>query len=239
MRRISIWLIIAVITLIALLATAYNISNSRSFQFFGGIVDRVQTQQKVVALTFDDGPTEKTDEILKLLEFLDVKATFFVSGWELEQNIEEGRRIVSAGHEIGNHSYSHKRMVLKSPGFIKEDIEKTDQLIRQVGYEGEIHFRPPNAKKLLILPYMLRQFDTKTIMWDVEPDSYPQIASSSDKIVDHVVENVEPGSIILLHVMYESRRESLNSVEGIVEALRRDGYTFKTVSELLEYHEVN
>jgi len=72
-------------------------------------------------------------------------------------------------------------------------------------------------------------------MWDIEPESLAHIAADSEKIVNHVVENVKPGSIILLHVMYESRKETLNSIEGIVTALTAQGYIFKTVSELLDY----
>lgn len=227
--------IIVLLSLSALFFLGLNISNSRSFQFFGGIISKVDTQEKVVALTFDDGPTKKTDKILELLEDLGVKTTFFVTGGELEQQKEEGKRIVLAGHELGNHTYSHKRMVLKTSSFVRKEIELTDQLIRDVGYQGDIHFRPPNAKKLIILPYILKQYGKKTIMWDIEPDSYPDIALSSEEMINHVVENVQPGSIILLHIMYESRTESLNSIEGIVNALRAEGYTFMTVSELLEY----
>lgn len=104
-------------------------------------------------------------------------------------------------------------------------------------YNNISNSRPPNGKKLILLPYILRQNEMKTIMWDIEPDSWPEIASSSQNIIDHVVENVKPGSIVLLHIMYESRVESLNAIEGIVNTLRAEGYTFKTVSELLEYQE--
>lgn len=227
--------IAVLVVFVFILMLAYNISNSRSFQFFGEIIHKVDTQEKVVALTFDDGPTEKTNEILSILEDLDVKATFFVNGIDLEKNMEEARNIVVAGHELGNHTYSHSRMVLKSPTFVRTELSQTDELIREAGYEGEIHFRPPNGKKLLILPYILNQNNTKTIMWDIEPDSYPEIGSDSQKIVEHVVENIRPGSIILLHVMYDSRAESVKSLEGIVNELRDQGYNFKTVSELLMY----
>lgn len=71
----------------------------------------------------------------------DVKATFFVTGAELERNMNEGRRIVAAGHELGNHSYSHARMVLVTPSFVRHEVEKTDRLIREAGYGGEISFR--------------------------------------------------------------------------------------------------
>ena len=95
-------------------------------------------------------------------------------------------------------------MVFKTPTFIRKEIELTDKLIRQPGFQGDIYFRPPYAKKLFLLPYILKQKNMTTIMWDIEPDSYPEIAFSSEKIIDHVVENVAPGSIILLHVIHES-----------------------------------
>ncbi|WP_220348726.1 hypothetical protein [Alkalilimnicola ehrlichii] len=70
-------------------------------------------------------------------------------------------------------------------------------------------------------------------MWDVEPESYPEIARSAEHIVEHVAQQVRPGSIILLHVMYPSREESLQAVEGIIRRLEQDGYRFVTVSQLL------
>lgn len=85
------------------------------------------------------------------------------------------------------------------------------------------------------MPYYLSKNERNTILWNIEPETYPEIALSSDNIVNHVVDNVVPGSIILLHVMYESRIESLNAVEGIVSSLKEQGYTFVTVSELLDF----
>ena len=218
--------------LLAAFVSLWQVSNSRSFQFFGTIVPRVNTSEKVVALTFDDGPTKgATDEILKALHEMNVKATFFVIGGELEQNIDEARKIVAAGHELGNHSYSHVRMVLVTPSFVREEIEKTDRLIKEAGYTGEINFRPPYGKKLLALPYYLSRTGRKTIMWDVEPDS--KTASDSRTIIEETRTRVRPGSIILLHVMYSTRQQSLKAVKGIIESLKQEGYRFVTVSELL------
>ena len=95
--------------------------------------------------------------------------------------------MVDAGHQIGNHTYSHKRMVLKSPSFIKEEIEKTDELIRKSGYESEIDFRPPNGKKFVGLPYYLNKHNRETIMSSSEPDTY---YTSADEKVNYVVENI-------------------------------------------------
>src|SRR6185436_13476921 len=143
---------------VALAAIGFQVSKSRTFQFFGEIVPRVNTQQKFVALTFDDGPIPgATEEVLSVLNEGGIKATFFVIGAELEQNLEQGRKLVAAGHELGNHSFSHSRMVLKTPSFVKFEIERTDELIRQTGYQGPIHFRPPFGKKLFVLPYYLSQ----------------------------------------------------------------------------------
>jgi chitin deacetylase len=220
--------------LLAGAAVLWHVSKSRTFQFFGLIVPRVNTSEKVIALTFDDGPTPSaTDEILRVLEEKSVKATFFVIGAELERNLAAGRKLVAAGHELGNHSYAHDRMLLVTPDFVRQEVEKTDRLIREAGYGGEINFRPPFGKKLLALPYYLSKTGRKTITWDVEPDSNPEIARDSTRIIEHTRSRVRPGSIILLHVMYPNRQPSLRAVGGLIESLRREGYRFVTVSELL------
>jgi peptidoglycan-N-acetylglucosamine deacetylase len=215
-------------------ATLWHIGNSHTFQFFGVVVPRVASSEKVVALTFDDGPTASgTDSILKILEEKGVKATFFVIGTELEHNMPQGRKIAAAGHELGNHSYSHARMILVTPGFVQQEVERTDELIREAGYSGEIMFRPPFGKKLFVLPYFLAQTRRTTVTWDVEGDSNPGMARDATKIVDLVRSRVRPGSIILLHAMYPNRRESLKAIAGIVDSLHVEGYRFVTVSELL------
>jgi peptidoglycan-N-acetylglucosamine deacetylase len=126
-------------------------------------------------------------------------------------------------------------MVLVSPSFVKNEIKSTDKLIRAAGYEGEIFFRPPYGKKLFALPYYLYETGRKTITWDVEPESYPEIAADADKITEHVLAKTQPGSIILLHVMYPNRRESMKAVKKIIDGLKTQGYSFKTVSELLTF----
>jgi chitin deacetylase len=215
-------------------AALWQLSKSRTFQFFGVIVPKVNTSQKLVALTFDDGPTrDKTGEVLRLLRERGVRATFFVTGGELEQNMDAGRDIVAAGHELGNHSYSHERMVFVTPSYVRREVERTDELIRAAGHVGAIYFRPPYGKKLLALPFYLSRHDRKTITWDVEPDSDLAADASAEAITRHVLERTRPGSIILLHVMYPSRAETMRAVPLIIEGLEREGFRFVTVSELL------
>lgn len=220
---------IALCFVFLLLFGTYKLMNSRTFQLFGGLTEKVETDQKVVALTFDDGPTKNVNQILTLLDTYNAKATFFLIGEEIEMNQEEAKKIVEAGHQIGNHTYSHNRMIFKTPSYIKEEIEKTDQLIQEAGYMGEIDFRPPNGKKLVGLPYYLNKHNRDTITWNIEPDSY--YTSVSDK-VKYVEDQIKPGSIILLHPMYDDTGKELQVIEGVLQALSNEGYTFVTVDEL-------
>lgn len=213
----------------------WQISKSRTFQFSGDLISSVQVSDSLVALTFDDGPTpEYTDEVLAILDQYGIRATFFVTGRETEQFPEQAAQIVAAGHQLGNHSYSHQQMIFKSGDFIREELEHTDVAIRKAGYQGTIYFRPPFGKKLLMLPWILQQESRVSITWDVEPESYPEVGSDARKIADHIEAEVSPGSIILLHVMYESREESRKSLPIFIKNLKKRGYKFVTVDELLD-----
>ncbi len=141
----SFMLLLGIVTMLSF--SLYKISRARTFQFFGEVISRIDTTEKVVALTFDDGPSKETDKILAILSELNIKATFFVTGAALEKHMNEGEKMVASGHELGNHSYSHKRMVLKSFEFVKSEIEKTDSLIKRTGYQGDIYFRAPFWEK--------------------------------------------------------------------------------------------
>lgn len=231
MKKLLIFIGIGVLLVLVLLLGTYKLMNSRTFQLFGRLTDQVETNQKVVALTFDDGPTKNVDKILPLLNQYNAKATFFLIGNEIEKNSDEAKKLVEAGQQIGNHTYSHQRMVFKSPSFIKEEIEKTDKLIRKVGYKGAIEFRPPNGKKLVGLPYYLYTHNRDTITWSIEPDTY--YTSATDK-VNYVKKNVKPGSIILIHAMYDNSGEELKAIKGILQSLSGEGYKFITVNQLLE-----
>lgn len=230
-RRIAIVLVLMLVAA----ASLWKLSRSRTYQVFGELVSQVETADSLVALTLDDGPsTAYTDTVLAVLRERNVKATFFVTGREVEANLEEARRIVADGHELGNHSYTHPQMMLKSPERIRQEVDRTDAAIRKAGHQGTIYFRPPYAKKLFYLPWYLSQTDRTTIMWDVEPESFQEIGKKANLIAEHVLAEVEPGSIILLHVMYESRAPSREVLPFLIDGLRAKGYRLVTVSELLQ-----
>jgi peptidoglycan/xylan/chitin deacetylase (PgdA/CDA1 family) len=237
-KRYSLIIILLLAIISLFLYSLFRISKSRSFQFFGEIIPRVETNKKIVALTFDDAPTSYTDEVLAILAKKNVKATFYVIGQNVEEHLQTGKNITDSGHELGNHSYSHQRFLLKPLSFVETEIEKTNQLIREVGYKGEVTFRPPFGKKLFLLPWYLSQQNIKTIMVDVEAETYmPKLETDGEKkdfLVKYTLEKTRPGSIILLHPFCESCSSSREAIEPIIDALQADGYQFVTVSELLK-----
>lgn len=185
----------------AVVVGCYLLANSRTFQLAGVVVNRVDTAEKVVALTFDDGPAEHTPEVLDVLARSRVPATFYLNGADLDRYPEH------------------------------------DAAIARTGYRGPVTFRPPYGKKLWTLPHYLAERDRITVTWDVEPDSGG--TSDTARIVEDTVGAVHPGSIILLHVMFDGRSASRTAVPLIIERLQADGYRFVTVSDLLRQRDSN
>jgi peptidoglycan-N-acetylglucosamine deacetylase len=231
MRRWTFGIALALAVVVALTTSGYWLVNSRSFQLAGRLLERIDTTEKIVALTLDDGPGPMSPDVLRILAEVGVPATFYLNGRDLAAHPDSGKAIAAAGHEIGNHTYSHRRMVFVSPDTVAEEVQRTDDEIRRTGYRGPITFRPPYGKKLWTLPKYLADHDRTTVTWDIEPDSADD--ANADQIVAETVDAVRPGSIILLHVMYEGRAASRAAIPPIVAALRSDGYRFVTVSDLI------
>lgn len=232
MRR-RVWWIAGGLALFGALFGAWQVINSRTFQFFGRLVSSVPCTEKYVALTLDDGPTaDGTHSLLALLERHAVHATFFLNGRELDQLPEAGRQIALAGHEIGNHSYSHTRMLFASQSFIRDEVERTEARIHRAGQDGMAPFRPPYGKKLFGLPWYLQQTGRTTVMWDVEPESTRGVEQTPEGMARHVLERARPGSIILLHAMRDPAGFKLRALESILAGLHASGYRVVSFAEL-------
>ncbi len=210
----------------------WQFSKARTFQAFGELHARVETQERVVALTFDDGPSPaNTPALLELLARHQVKASFFMVGRNIESHRELAARVLAEGHQLGNHSYSHTRLVLKSPAFMREELSRTDALLRELGVQGEILFRAPFGKKLFVLPWLLAREGRRHITFDVVPDD--TATQDAGLITSRILEATRPGSIILLHDGWAAKPGTLEATGRILEALKAQGYRFVTVSELL------
>ncbi|WP_233007405.1 polysaccharide deacetylase family protein [Rheinheimera faecalis] len=212
----------------------WKLSSSVKFQLFGELIYQVDTEQKLVALTFDDGPTPYyTAGVLQLLDLYQVKATFFVTGADTQRYMTQAKQIVAAGHQLGNHSWSHQRMVFMSLDEINRELEGTDQQIREAGYQGEILFRPPYGKKLVLLPWYLANTHRTSITWDIAPETFDEDSEDPQTMAAEVLEQVKPGSIVLLHLMYKNREASRAALPLIIKGLKEKGYRMVTLSELL------
>jgi peptidoglycan-N-acetylglucosamine deacetylase len=223
---------IGVLAVLAGVVGLWKLSNARTFQAFGELYRRVETPEKVVALTFDDGPSpHNTPALLELLARHQVKASFFMVGRNIEAHRELAARVLAKGHQLGNHSYSHKRLVLRSPSFIQEEISRTDALLRELGVQGEILFRAPFGKKLFVLPWLLAREHRKHITFDVVPDDHA--TQDAALLTSRILEATRPGSIILLHDGWGAKPGTLEAAGRVIEHLKAQGYRFVTVSELL------
>jgi peptidoglycan-N-acetylglucosamine deacetylase len=227
----TIWRGAAVVVLLGAAAVGLReVVNSSTFQLFGDYVVSVKTTDRVVALTFDDGPDPfHTPKVLDAFDRHHVKATFFMMGRQVERYPKVAREVLRRGHEIGNHSYSHPKLILMSPRRVRDEIERTDTLLRGIGVSGEIHFRAPHASKFIVLPYVLVQMGKLNVMGDVSADEWRQRPAAV--MTESILRNVRPGSIIGLHD--PAGAESLQTLKNILPALIAQGYRFETVSELV------
>jgi peptidoglycan/xylan/chitin deacetylase (PgdA/CDA1 family) len=200
-------------------------------EFFG--INRAHTQEKIVALSYDDGPKPPyTNQLLDVLARDKIKATFYEIGLNIEKHPDIVRLIAAKGHELANHSYSHQSMVFRSPAFYSSEIEKTDSLLRKLGGTQNITFRPPWGRRLLLLPYILSRMGKKLVIWDVDSEDYVK-ELSAEAIANRVTQQVRPGSIVLMHDGGGDRSRTVAATEIIIKSLKSKGYEFLTVSQLL------
>jgi peptidoglycan/xylan/chitin deacetylase (PgdA/CDA1 family) len=116
---------------------------------------------------------------------------------------------------------------------VRAEVERTDSVVRAAGFRGEIRFRPPYCYKLVGLPWYLARTHRTTVTWDIEPESYREVAASPERIVAHVLARVRPGSIVLLHPWYASRATTRAAVPALVDSLHARGWRVTTVGALL------
>ncbi len=199
------------------------------------IVKKVPTTHKVVALTFDDGPSyQTTEQILSILKEKKVKATFFVVGENVELLPSVLTHEAQDGHEIGIHTYDHKSLPTLSKDRIKEELEKSEKAVALATVKPTL-FRPPGGAYNKTVLNVARDMGYTVVLWSVDPRDWRKPPVNT--IVDDVINNIKPGSIVLLHdLKYPSTTPAALSI--IIDRLRELGYEFVTVDELLQYYEI-
>ncbi|MDO5136519.1 MAG: polysaccharide deacetylase family protein [Eubacteriales bacterium] len=183
------------------------------------------TAVKKVALTFDDGPSDFTDRLLDCLEAHQAKATFFLVGKEVEYFPDPVRRMEALGCEIGNHSYDHTDLATLSPEEIADQIGRTDQLILDLTGHGSTVVRPPYGS---VNDTVASSITAPMILWTVDPEDWNE-GEDVDRIVQTVMEQVQDGSIILMHDIF---RSSVDAAELLIPRLIEEGYELVTIHQL-------
>jgi len=180
---------------------------------------------KYVALTFDDGPKRGiSDEIFQLLRQNKMSGTFFWLGSRIERNPDLVLRAINYGFEIGNHTYSHRNLIRSNRATIGHEMHRTDEVFRNITGKELSLFRPPFGH---MNEYIRANFRYAYILWSLDPRDWEN--RDARFIADYILENIEPGDIILLHDLYIT---TLEAVRIILPELYVRGFQTVTVSEL-------
>lgn len=183
--------------------------------------------KKLIALTFDDGPYESvTNRILDVLDKYNAKATFFVMGNRVLDYPTTLRRTFEEGHEIGNHTYSHKQLTKLNEKSIKYEIEYSNEMINQVIEVGDALLRPPYGDHNALVDKIVK---VPMITWSI--DSLDWKSKDKDKVIEQIKATLHENAIVLMHDLYES---TADAIEELIPYLIKEGYELVTVSELFE-----
>jgi peptidoglycan/xylan/chitin deacetylase (PgdA/CDA1 family) len=207
----------------------------RSSTLLGPSVYRGSRNRRSIALTFDDGPSEGTTQLLDILNHYRTPATFFVCGMNVQRLPGVAQAVAAAGHEIGNHTYSHPALYLRSSRFIAGELSAAQSIIADTTGAAPRLFRAPFGARWFGLREAQRQLSLLGVMWTVIGQDWKLPAG---RIERRVLAGAENGAIICLH---DGRGVSANpdigatleAVGRLIPVLQSRGFTFETVSQLL------
>lgn len=191
---------------------------------------RVKTQDKIIALTFDDGPAGETEKVLKVLEESKTKATFFCIGNRIKGKESILKKIDEAGHLVGNHSYSHGFLFdLKNTSSFVNDLELANAEIKKVIGKEPLFFRPPYGVTTPGLARAAQKLKLEVIGWNIR--SLDTSIKDKQEVLTRIKERLQPGSIVLMH-------DTISGIEIVLKELlihlKENNYTVVPLSTLIQ-----
>jgi len=213
------------------------ISENTENRLFGSVLAHGQQNLPEVALTFDDGPSKYTTQILDTLAKYNVKATFFMIGSNVDRYPDIARRVTAEGHAIGNHTYSHPFWApMEMPGRLQDELDKAETAIFKATDQRPAYFRPPHGWRSPWMMQLARKDKYTVVTWTVSPDDWQHISRTA--IEHRVLSKCASGSIILMHDGIElkqdpQRQETVAALPVIIAELKSRGYRFVTIPELI------
>jgi len=232
--------------------SAVSVAISRAIILHGAIVPtarifgvtvshgRINNNEKIAALTFDDGPYgEATKRILDILKEKNIHATFFVTGENVQRYPEILRGELIAGHIVGNHSFNHsKTLVLRSAHKIKNNVLQTNHAIFKIAKLHPRLFRPPYGLKSPFMIGALKKIGYTIVLWDDATKDW-SAKKSPETITKQILKRLKPGTIIDLHDGRDAHRKFprqnlIAALPGIIDRIHQQGYTFVTLDKLIK-----
>lgn len=204
-----------------------------------GTIYHVLLADKVVALTFDDGPSPKwTPLILDELKKAGVKATFFMLGEHVAKYPDVAQRVAEEGHEIENHTNTHHVLLYYKPHELVKEVRDAEKIIRDVTGVTTRYFRPPKAWLTNQEKIQLQEMGYKVVLWSLNSKDW--VTFDDKYMIKYILHHVRPGDIILFHdsggtfsTEGGDRQETVLAISRVIERLKERGYSFVTVSELV------
>ncbi|OXS58237.1 polysaccharide deacetylase [Cohnella sp. CIP 111063] len=205
------------------------------------VVWEVPMKEKLIALTFDDGPNPvTTPKILDLLAANDAKSTFFVVGKRMDRYPDVVRREAKEGHEVANHTYNHLYLNHRiSQQRLEDELSRTEKQIVSLTGKHSLWFRPPGGFFNDSVVRIARERGYTMVLWSWHQDTKDWSSPGTRRIVDRVLKNVRNGDIVLFHDHVEGSMQTVQALETILPELRRRGYRMVTVSELIQHKKSN
>lgn len=201
------------------------------------LINEVSTTEKVIAITFDDGPNPLyTPQIIDIFAKANSKATFFMIGEQIEKSPEIVKLVAEQGHEIGNHTFSHEKLTQLGQEECREEIKRNEELIQNLSHKKPVILRPPyldyndeTTRFISHLGYsMIGALNIDATDWE-----QPGVKFILEKTRKHI----KSGGILLFHDGYGDRSQTITAVRQFVPELVSQGYKLVTVSELLQLAE--
>jgi peptidoglycan/xylan/chitin deacetylase (PgdA/CDA1 family) len=207
----------------------------RSSTIFAPSVYHGDRKRPALALTFDDGPSESTPALLEILADHDVPATFFMCGKNVRRCPQVARQVISAGHEVGNHTDSHPRLDFHSPEFIYGELALAQESIEQITGASPRFFRPPYGVRWLGLRRAQERLGLLGVMWTVIARDWKWTA---ERVTGLLLARAGNGAILCMHDGRATEqapdiRATLQAVQAVIPALKERGFQFETVSQIL------
>lgn len=235
-KQLSINILLVFIFIILIIALFYSMAFKENTIFHGPReIDENGKPNIKIALTFDDGPSDFTLDILEILNKKNTTATFFILGMNAEKHLDIVKLVNDEGHEIGIHTYYHPFLLLASRKTIYDELHDSKELLNKLNISTTL-FRPPWGVPSLITKHTFltaEELGLKTVDWDVTSYDWKY---DPERIIKKVITNTRPGSIILLHDGGgESRENTVKALPVIIDKLREKGFEFVGVGELIDH----